>query len=387
MNNPSFYMIAGEASGDQLGGRLMQALNQLTNGRAAFHGVGGVSMRGQGLASLFPMTDLSVMGVAEVLPRLPLILRRIRQTVADVMDKNPDVVVTIDAPDFCFRVARALRAAGYKGKLLHYVAPTVWAWRPERAKKVAALYDGIMCLFPFEPGYFTREGMKAAFVGHSVLEEGWDHTDPSGIRLHYEIPANRKVLGLLFGSRVGELNRVGPVLREAARLIVKDNPDLHIVTVTMPHVEKLARNLLQEIPCYNTVILDPGHKFHAFSVMDAAIATSGTVGLELSVAGVPHVIGYKMNALTHAMIRRRIRTRYAHLTNIMLNYPLVPEFIQKDCTAEALANAASLYLQDYNAAKYQKDGFRSMMHMIQGEYAGTPSHQAAMFALSFVDEF
>lgn len=226
--------------------------------------------------------------------------------------------------------------------------------------------------------------MKAAFVGHSVLEEGWDHTDPSGIRLHYDIPANKNVLGLLFGSRVGELNRMGPVLRDAAKLIVRDNPDTHIVTVTMPHVEAQARALLQEIPCPGTVILDPHHKFHAFSAMDAAIATSGTVGLELSVAGVPHVIGYKVSALTHALVRSRIKTKYAHLTNIMLNYPLVPEMIQADCTPEALAYAAGLYLQDYNAVKYQKDGFRSMMHMIQGEYAGMPSHQAAMFALSFV---
>ncbi|HEY0901032.1 MAG TPA: lipid-A-disaccharide synthase, partial [Micavibrio sp.] len=376
MNDPRFYLIAGEASGDQLGGRLMRALSQMTGGHVAFAGVGGVAMQGHGLHSLFPMTDLSVMGVAEVLPRLPLILRRIKQTIADVMAKNPAVVITIDAPDFSFRVAQGLKAAGYQGKMLHYVAPTVWAWRPERAKKVAALYDGIMCLFPFEPGFFEREGMKAAFVGHSVLEEGWDHTDPSGIRLHYDIPANKKVLGLLFGSRIGELNRVGPILREAAQLIVKDNPDLHIVTVTMPHVEKLARNLLQEIPAYSTVILDPNHKFHAFSVMDAALATSGTVGLELSVAGVPHAIGYRMNALTHALIRGRIKTKYAHLTNIMLNYPLVPEFIQDECTPEALASAAGLYLQDYSAVKYQKDGFRSMMHLIQGEYAGPPSHQA-----------
>lgn len=380
----SFYMIAGEPSGDLLGGRLMVAISQMAGQRAVFYGVGGSSMRGHGLFSLFPMNDLSVMGVAEVLPRLPLILRRIKQTIADVMAKNPAVVVTIDAPDFCFRVANGLREAGYKGKLVHYVAPTVWAWRPERAKKVAALYDGIMCLLPFEPGYFTREGMKAAFVGHSVLEEGWDHTDPSGLRLHYNIPANKKVLGLLFGSRVGELNRVGPVLREAALLIAQGNPDLHIVTVTLPHVEKLARNLLREMPCTTTVIVDPNHKFHTFSVMDAAIATSGTVGLELAVAGVPHVIGYKINPLTHALVRSKIKTKYAHLANILLNYPLVPEFIQGDCKPEALAHAAGLYLQDYNAVKYQKDGFRSAMHMIQGEHAGTPSQQAAAFTLSFL---
>ncbi len=384
MNKVGFYVIAGEASGDQLGGRLLRAVSQIAGNRVEFYGVGGVSMKGQGVNSLFPMTDLSVMGVAEVLPRLPLILRRIKETVADVLAKNPAVVVTIDSPDFSFRVAKGLKSAGFKGKLIHYVAPTVWAWRPERAKKVASLYDGVMCLFPFEPGYFIREGMKAAFVGHSVLEEGWDHTDPSGIRLHYDIPANKKVLGLLFGSRVGELKRMGPVLRDAAKLIVQDNPDTHVVTVTMPHVEAQARELLKDIPCGTSVILDPQHKFHAFSVMDAAIATSGTVGLELSVAGVPHVIGYRMNALTHALIRPRIKTKYAHLTNIMLNYPLVPELIQGDCTAEALANAAGLYLQDYNAIKYQKDGFRSMMHMIQGEYAGMPSHQAAMFTLSFI---
>lgn len=378
----SYYLIAGEASGDMLGARLMQALQQGAGKQAIFYGVGGQAMRGHGLRSLFPMEDLSVMGVAEVLPRLPLILTRIRQTVQDIMSKNPALVITIDSPDFSFRVAKALRDAGYKGKMVHYVAPTVWAWRAERAKKVAALYDGILCLLPFEPGYFTREGMKAEFVGHSVLEAGWDHTDPSGVRLHYGIPANKKVLGLLFGSRVGELNRMGPVLREAALILARDNPDLHVVSVTLPHVEKLARNLLQDMPCTTTVINDPSHKFHAFAAMDAAIATSGTVGLELAVAGVPHVIGYRMNALTYALLRPRVSSKYAHLVNILLDYPLVPEFIQKDCQSEKLAKAAGLYLRDYNAVTYQKEGFHTAMHLIQGEHAGTPSQQAAAFIQS-----
>lgn len=384
MNSPKIYLIAGEASGDRLGGRLMQSLQQMLGGHISFNGVGGAAMKGHGLTNLFPMEDLSVMGVAEVFPRLPLILQRINQAVTDILEKAPDVVVTIDSPDFCFRVAKALRQKGYKGKLVHYVAPTVWAWREERAKKVAGLYDGILCLLPFEPGYFLREGMKSSFVGHSVLEEGWDHTDPSGVRLHYNIPANKKVLGLLFGSRVGELNRVGPLLRNAAEILSKEHKDLHVITVTLPHVEKLARNLLQEMPCTTTVITDPNHKFHAFAAMDVAIATSGTVGLELGVAGVPHIIGYKVNSLTYAMVRPRVKTKYAHLMNILLDYPLVPEFIQQDCTAEKLADAAGLYLRDYNAVKYQKDGFRTACHLIQGENGGLPSQQAARFVLSLM---
>lgn len=384
MNNLSVYMIAGEASGDLLGGRLMESMTLAMAKAVQFYGIGGLSMQGHGLKSLFPMENLSVMGVAEILPRLPLILSRIRQTIDDIIQKKPDVVVTIDAPDFCFRVAEGLREKGYKGRLVHYVAPTVWAWRPERAKKVAAIYDGIMCLLPFEPGYFIREGMKASFVGHSVLEAGWDHMDPSGVRLHYGIPANKKVLGLLFGSRIGELNRMGPVLREAALMLARDMPDLHIVSLTLPHVEKLARNLLQEMPCGVTVINDPSHKFHAFSAMDSAIATSGTVGLELAVAGVPHVIAYRMNRLTYALLRPRVSTKYAHLVNILLNYPLVPEFIQKDCQSGNLAKAAGLYLRDYNAVTYQKEGFRSAIHMIQGDHAGMPSQQAAAFTLSFI---
>lgn len=385
MNSPSIYIIAGEASGDRLGGRLMQSLTQMVGAKIAFRGVGGAAMKGHGLHTIFPMEDLSVMGLAEVLPRLPLILRRIQQTVSDVLDTKPDIVITIDAPDFSFRVAKALRQKGYKGKLVHYVAPTVWAWREERAKKVAALYDGILCLLPFEPGYFTREGMQAAFVGHSVLEEGWDHTDPSGVRLHYDVPANKKVLGLFFGSRVGELNRVGPVLRDAAVRLAQRHSDMHIISVTLPHVEKLACNLLQDMPCKAAVISDPNHKFHAFAAMDVAIATSGTVGLELAVAGVPHIIGYKFNSLTYALAKPRVKTKYAHLANILLDYPLVPEFIQKNCTAEKLAQAAELYLQDFNAVKYQKEGFRTACHLIEGENAGLPSQQAAAFILQQIN--
>lgn len=169
---PKVFLIAGEPSGDTLGASLMEGLSEKLNGNVEYAGVGGQGMAAAGLESLFPMEDLSVMGVFEVLPRLPLLLRRIRETASQVERLQPDVLVTIDSPDFCFRVIKKLKARACKVPVVHYVAPSVWAWRPGRAKKVACILDHLLCLLPFEPPYFEREGLRATFVGHPVVAGG-----------------------------------------------------------------------------------------------------------------------------------------------------------------------------------------------------------------------
>ncbi len=188
----SVYLIAGEPSGDVLGGRLIAGLKSLSGDNITISGVGGENMTAQRLQSLFPMQELSIMGIIEVVPKIPTLLARIKQTAADIIEKKPDVVVTIDAPDFCFRVAK--RLAGHNIPIVHYVAPSVWAWRPGRAKKVAALVDHVMCLLPFEPPYFTREGVDATFVGHSILESDADGGDGQAFRARHNIPSDAPLL-------------------------------------------------------------------------------------------------------------------------------------------------------------------------------------------------
>ena len=379
--NLKVFITAGEASGDTLGAGLMRALKEKTAARVNFEGVGGPQMEAQGLRSLFPMQDLSVMGVAEVLPRLNLILKRIRQTARRIEDENPDIVVTIDSPDFSFRVARLIKNPSV---MIHYVAPTVWAWRPGRAKKVADLYDGIVCLLPFEPLYFEAEGMKAVFTGHPMLESGFERADGEGLRARLGIAPEQKVLGVLFGSRGGELRRTGYVLREAALKIVQKNPDMQLVTLTLPHLKSRIDTLLEGFPCKTHVLTDAASKWSAFAAMDVAMATSGTVGLELAVTGVPHVIAYKINALTHFLIRSRIKAKYAHLANILLDREVVPEFIQKNCTADAIAGAVEKILR---GEKTQRAELEKVRGLLQRVGTTSPSLQAADFILSFQPYF
>jgi len=373
-------LIAGEASGDALGARLVSALKKEVPGTVQFCGVGGQLMEAEGMQSLFPMRDLSVMGIAEVLPRLGKIIGRINQTAAFIQMEKPDIVITIDSPDFCFRVAKKIKTGMSKPPLMiHYVAPTVWAWRPERAKKVAGLYDGMMCLYPFEPPYFQREGLRAIAVGHSVLESGCGQGNGLALRREREIPLDAPVMGLLFGSRMGELNRVGPILREAVIRIAAEKKNLHIVSPTFPHLEKQVKNLLRDIDCKTHIIAEQNRKWDSFAAMNMAMATSGTVGLELAMADIPHLIAYKVNPLTAHIVKRKITVKYAHLVNILLDQPAVPEFIQGDCEPSAIAFcAAGLFGQSATA---QFDAFAKARDLLTGSSQEPPSVQAARFVL------
>lgn len=372
----SIFVTAGEASGDVLGARLMEALRREHGGEIVFSGVGGPLMEAQGLQSLFPMRDLSVMGIVEVLPRLNKILKRISQVSVYIEKNKPNIVVTIDAPDFSFRVAEQVRKrVADPPVMVHYVAPTVWAWRPERAAKVARLYDGILCLFPFEPPYFEKEGLAAAFIGHPALEGDLGRGDGAGLRKKLDIPADAQVLGILFGSRTGELSRVGPILRAAAEKVAVRTARLHILSLTLPHLEKQVAGLLRGLPCPTRIVTDSGRKADAFAAMTMALATSGTVGLELAVAGVPHVIGYKVNRISYEIIRRKVTVKYAHLANILLDRPVVPEFIQGNCTADNMATALLEGLPD------QREAFSTVRQSLAGAANLSPSAQAARFVL------
>ncbi len=369
-------IIAGESSGDTLGASLMAALKNVSGDSIEFIGVGGPLMADRGLESLFPITDIAVMGVFEVVPRLPRILSRIRQTVRYIQNERPDILVTIDSPDFCFRVVKQLRESGVsRPSLVHYGAPTVWAWRPERAQKVAALYDGMMCLYPFEPPYFEAAGMEAAFVGHPMMASVQDETTQN-LRRELEIPETAPVLGLLFGSRIGELNRMGPILRQAAEALVRHDPNMRILAPTLPHLRAHVKNYLYDLPCKTHVLTAQSRKWAAFATMDRALATSGTVGLELAVAGVPHTIGYKINTLTWRLIKSKVTAKYAHLANILLDRLLVPEYIQHDCQAENLVKG--LMTLDETA---QKQGFAEVRMMLAGHTKDSPATQAAHFVL------
>ena len=384
MTAPVFFIIAGEASGDFLGARLMHALNAKLEGNVRFKGIGGPLMQAEGLDLLFPHTELMHFGIVEVLRHVPRLLRRIEQTTQAVVTAGPTALITIDAPDFCFRVAkRVKKRAGDKIRLIHYVAPTVWAWRPGRAKKIAKFLDHLLAVLPFEPQYFTREGLACTFVGHPVVESGASSGNGGAFRKLHTIAPDVPLLTVLPGSRTSEITRLLPIFRNTVQILRDKNPDLHIVVPTVPH---LKLRVAAEVATWGLpaiVVESDIEKYDAFAASTVALACSGTVALELALARLPAVIAYKLNALTYFLFRRFIRVAYVNLVNIMHNKPIVPELLQKDCVPEKLAKAVEVLLNSKSARRKQITELEATAKWL-GYRQFVPSERAAETVLGVI---
>lgn len=333
---PLIFIIAGEPSGDVLGGRMMAALRDLLGGQIRFAGVGGEMMRSQGLDSLFPMQELSIMGVAEILPHLPLLTRRIRETAEAVDAARPQALLTVDSPDFTRRVARRVKDRAIPR--IHYVAPTVWAWRPWRAKGFARDFTHLLALLPFEPPWFEPAGLPTTFTGHPVVESGADKGDGAAFRKRHGIDPDDPLICVLPGSRRGEVSRLGGIFGEAMRIFAERRAGSRLVMPTVEGVAPLVESMVADWPGEAVVVRGQKEKYDAMAASNLALAASGTVALELALAGLPTVIGYRISPVTHFLVRRTlVRTRYAHLINIIEDREIVPELIQRDCRADRLA--------------------------------------------------
>jgi lipid-A-disaccharide synthase len=369
-----FFLIAGEASGDLLGAKLMHALKVNLGEAVRFAGIGGPRMQEEGLDLFFSQSELAHFGVFELLNHIPHILKRIRQTVAEVKRLRPAALVTIDAPDFSFRVAKKL--TGEDIPLIHYVAPTVWAWRPGRAQKVADILDHLLALFPFEPPYFTEEGLGCTFVGHPILESGADQGDAQRFRTKYGIGADVPLLAVLPGSRHSEIARLMPVFAATVGSLKTRHPALRVVIPAAPGLAAVINDKCRDWAAPVTITESDQDKYDAFAASRVALACSGTVALELAIARLPAVIAYKINPLTFAAFRRFIKVDYVNLVNIMHGKPVVPELLQEDCEPEKLANAVDDLFNNDEARQKQIAGLAEVADWLgQGKFI--PSEQAA----------
>tara|TARA_R110002126_G_scaffold25553_12_gene87297 strand:- start:175 stop:1371 length:1197 start_codon:yes stop_codon:yes gene_type:complete len=383
-NAPLIWLIAGEPSGDLIGARLIAALRERTGGRLRIAGIGGEAMAAEGLESLFPISDIAVMGLVEIIPRIPLIKRRMRETIARIRQDRPDIVVSIDVPGFCYDVWKGLRSDDIP--LVHYVAPTVWAWRPDRAKKFAAELDHLMALLPFEPPYFEREGLDCTFVGHPVLEGGAGAGDGRGFRDQHAIDAAAPAICVLPGSRRGEVKKLSGVFRDAALSVVERHPDAVFVFPTVSYLSGYISVLVEDWPGRTVVVGSIGEKFDAMQACNAAMAASGTVSLELAMARVPHLIAYRMNALTVKIVKllHGMNQKYANLLNILLDREIIPEFIQEDCRSGSIAGKLLELLNDQDARDRQLQSIDGALSMLRPEQ-GSPSGSAAAVVLALLD--
>jgi len=387
------FLIAGEPSGDRLGASLMAGLKQL-DPDLEFSGIGGPLMQAEGLCSLFEMSDLSVMGIAEVLPKLPKLLARVRQTVKAIATGAPDALITIDSPDFCLRVAARAKSANRSLKTIHYVAPTVWAWRPQRAAKMARSIDHVLALFPFEPPFMQAEGMGCDFVGHPVVADPEVlPADTARFRAANAIAPDAPLLAVLPGSRQGEIDRMAPIFAEVISRLHQSRPDVRFVIPMAANVAARLSAMAAHWPG-QPLLLDPrgqvpkqaeAQKRIALAGADLALAASGTVSLELAEARTPMVIAYKFNWLTTRIIRNKILIDTATLVNLLTDTRLIPEFLFKDCTADAITPAVLGLLGDAAARTAQRAVARRAM-LLLGKGLDAPGLRAARAVLAVLND-
>tara|TARA_B100001939_G_scaffold186719_1_gene160798 strand:- start:1078 stop:2277 length:1200 start_codon:yes stop_codon:yes gene_type:complete len=338
---PLIYVMAGEVSGDIIGARLIREIKRLRRHKFSFAGVGGEQMTKEGVQSLFPISEMAVMGIFELVPHVPNLIRRIHETVQDILTKKPVAVISIDSKAFTMRVAKLIQKQQKESdneiKLIHMVAPTVWAWRPGRAKNISKFLDHLLTLFPFEPPFFTRHGLPTTFIGHPLAEQ------PVGCSSIYrnihDVDEATKIICLLPGSRPGEIKRLLPIFKKTLDLLLKKYPNIHIAMPTVVSVEGMLRRETLDWETPVSIITDPEMKLNAFAASSAALAASGTVTLELAVAKVPSVIAYKVNPLSAIVGYFLVNQDAVVLPNKLTDEEIFPLYLQWKCTPYNLYEA------------------------------------------------
>lgn len=332
------YIIAGEVSGDFIGGKLIKKI-QLLNPDIEFHGIGGEHMMQSGIRSLFPMKEISIMGFLEVLPKILHIKKLIKKTVRSIIDTMPDILITIDSPGFNYRVASQVRkATKSKIKIIQIVAPTVWAYKPKRALKYAKIYDSIITILPFECQHFQNVSLKCTYVGHPILEQEFS-TDKLHAKRELErilnITIENKIIAVTLGSRVSEILHHAEVFIEALNKVSTKFPDIIVIfVINATHIQEVIRPFLKKLKCRFRFCTD---KLNAFAAADLALAKSGTNTLEIIASCTPLVVAYKTNWITGLIIKMMLKIPYVSIVNIIAGEEIVPEFLQQNCNAHLIS--------------------------------------------------
>jgi lipid-A-disaccharide synthase len=379
----SIYIVAAEESGDALGAALVRALKARHGGALTFNGVGGRAMAAAGIVSPFAIDELSIMGIAAVPRRLPMIFRRIRQTAAAVIAARPDALVIIDSPDFTHRVARRVRRLAPKISILDYVSPSIWAWRPGRARAMRAYVDQVLAILPFEPALYVKlGGPPCRYVGHPLIER------IAELRPNAEEAQRRRadppVVLILPGSRAGEIRHLLETFGAAIEQVAARSGPMDLVLPTLPHLAAQVREAIAGWKVAPRVVVDPAEKWAAFRRARAALAASGTVTLELALAGIPTVAAYRMSPveafIAVRLVRLLVRLPSVILANLVLGENVIPELLQSAATPERLAEALLPLLSDTPQRQRQIDAFGRLdaIMAIGGE---APSAKAAAIVL------
>ena len=380
---PDIFLVAGEKSGDELGWKLMRALRAATNSNITLRGVGGEGMEREGLQSLFPQSDIAVNGFLPVVQNLPILLRRIRETADAIIASPPDVLVIIDSPDFTHRVAKRVRAKLPQLPIIDYVSPTVWAWRPGRARKMRAYVDHLLALLPFEPQVHERlGGPRTTYVGHPLIERVTEFRPASDeAQLRNTKPPTVLILP---GSRRAEIERLLDLFGETAQQLIERVGEVDFVLPAVSHLKDIIEARIAHWPCKVRLVFGEDEKLKAFRQARAALAASGTVSLELALAQVPMVIAYRVGKVEEWIVRALATAPSIVLPNLILGEKVIPEFLQEDASPSTLSKALAQLIGDTPAREAQLAALTKLDDVMQLPDGQSPSALCAQIILSYV---
>ncbi len=385
MRKIKIFLIAGEVSGDKLGASLIRSLRSQYKGDIIFQAVGGDKMAAEGVDSIFPMNQISLMGFVEILSHIFRILKLIKQTVSAINEFKPDVVVTIDSPGFCKRVARQIDRSNTK--LVHYVAPSVWAYKPKRVFFFKKYYDLVLALLPFEPPYFTKVGAACEFVGHPSAEDNWEKIDSKIFRKKYKIDADALIFGVMCGSRAGEVNMMLPIFAQAIDLsksYLKDKKVAWVFPTISKELAEQIKDTMSKSGVNFVVPINELEKISMLKAMDFAIVKSGTISLEMAFAGVPMIVAYKVNKITAWILRHVYKLKsYVSIVNIIAKKEIIPELLQENCTAKKLSSALAKLTKN---GKKQVVQCKKVLTQLLPEDKIKPSDKAARLILGLISK-
>lgn len=371
--NKKIFIIAGEASGDIIGAKMMDSLKK-ENHNIEFHGIGGTQMAFKGLKSIVPIDQLSLMGFIEVIPHIFKINSYINHTVKRAIEYQPDLVITIDFPGFNRRIVEKLRKENLNAKFIHIVAPSVWAYKPERAQKAAKLYDLLLTLLPFEPPLFTKHGLDAQFIGHPIFEQNFRRNE-ADFKRKYNIPKDAEVVTITPGSRKGEIQKHTEIFVKTLALLKTKYNIFALFILNDPSHKDFIKPIIKDSLPHK--FIDTKEKIEAFVSSDVALAKSGTNVLEILACNTPAIVAYKVNFLTYLYIKFKALIKHVSLVNILANKEIVPEFLQNDCKPVKMANAIAKYIENDRLAEIEVMEAQTIMRQIGFEEKVGASTKAA----------
>lgn len=378
------YLVAIEPSADQLGADLAQSLRAEAP-NLSIAGIGGPKMRAVGVPSQMITEGLAIIGFTEIVTKLHIILEGLKQSTARIMEAQPDAVIMIDSYGFMIRLAKRLRKAGYKGKLIKYVAPQVWATRPKRAETVVETFDALLAIHAFEPDWFTPHGLETHYVGNGVFDTDYRASDGQALRDQYDL-SDRPILSVFLGSRMGEVVRLSPPFTDAVQILKTRIPNLAVICPVSDSVAKEVGALAGGDPRMNDMIfLLESAKLEAMGCAMAALACSGTVTTQLACAGLPTVVAYRMSPITHAIVSRIFKPDHISIVNIAAGAKLMPEFLQNEVTGDTLADALMPYLTDIKKRTAASDALLEQTDRMKNASGETASARAARAILAILN--